>query len=390
MNSSINPANQSMYDRIVGGILDTATNAGRYYRSTPDPSVLDFIEQNHNGVLAQPGDAVRMSQGNYKTLNGGNVVRPASMMPTDGNDPSLRFAQNDPEVVSDGSVIRDYQLNNNLAVQTQPALTNQAEPTPDQGVLANTAPASGNRRDQTPMSFKPQSIDNNEMMIRMGGAGLAANRYGATAALGASINEYGKVQDANRKGLNEYNLALAKAEAKAKGKGNKTGSAGDLYGSIVVNDAIDRALPLIDNFTAGLGGTMLSKIPGTDATNLSKLIDSVKANAGFDKLQAMRNASPTGGALGQVSDKEIKFLQSVFGSLDQDQSPKQLKYNLELFRYVYSSMIHGEDGHSYSPPAGAEVMINKMRVSMEKDPLPSSQPAAAGNLSAADAIVGIN
>ena len=67
-----------------------------------------------------------------------------------------------------------------------------------------------------------------------------------------------------------------------------------------------------------------------------------------------------------------------------------LKYNLELFRYVYNSMIHGEDGHSYSPPAGAEAMINEMRVAMKKDPIASSQPAAAGNLSAADAIVGIN
>ena len=134
---------------------------------------------------------------------------------------------------------------------------------------------------------------------------------------------------------------------------------------------------MIDNFTAGLGGTLLSKIPGTNATNLTKLIDSVKANAGFDKLQAMREASPTGGALGQVSDKEIRFLQSVFGSLDQDQSPKQLKYNLQLFRYVYNSMIHGEDGHSYSPPAGAEAMINQMRVAMKKDPIASSQPATA-------------
>jgi hypothetical protein len=201
---------------------------------------------------------------------------------------------------------------------------------------------------------------------------------------------YGAIQDANRKGINQYNLALAKAEAKAKGKGKTQGDAGNLYGSIVVNDAIDRGLPMIDNFTAGFGGTMLSKIPGTDATNLSKLIESVKANAGFDKLKAMREASPTGGALGQVSDKEIRFLQSVFGSLDQDQSPEQLKYNLELFRYVYNSMIHGEGNHPYSPPAGAEAMINQMRGVMTSGSTtaqPNAAPAA-GNLSAADAIVG--
>lgn len=381
MNKSINPANQSMYDRILGGILSTAQNAGRYYRNTPNPGILDFIEQNSDGRLAQAGDPVNIPASRYRSLNNGNRITGGPMMPDNG--------QIDPQVVTDGSVIRDYLLNNNLAVQTQPALSNQSAPAANPGALANVQPPASNRRDQTPMSFKPQTIDNNEMLMRVGLAGLGANSQGATASLGAMGDMYGAIQDANRSGINQYNLAMQKAEAKAKDKTKKQGNAGDLYGSIVVNDAIDRGLPMIDNFTAGLGGTLLSKIPGTDATDLMKLIDSVKANAGFDKLQAMREASPTGGALGQVSDKEIKFLQSVFGSLDQDQSPKQLKYNLELFRYVYNSMIHGEGGHPYSPPAGAEVMINRMRVAMEKDPIASTQPAAAGNLSAADAIVGI-
>jgi len=382
MNKSINPANQSMYDRILGGILSTAQNAGRYYRNTPsnERGVLDFIEQNSDGRLAQAGDPVTISPSQYRPLNNGNRISGGPMMPDNG--------QVDPQVVTDGSVIRDYQLNNNLAVQTQPVLSNQSAPAANPGALANVQPPAANRRDQTPMSFKPQTIDNNEMLMRVGLAGLGANSQGATASLGAMGDMYGAIQDANRSGINQYNLAMQKAEAKAKDKTKKQGNAGALYGSIVVNDAIDRGLPMIDNFTAGLGGTMLSKIPGTDATDLMKLIDSVKANAGFDKLQAMREASPTGGALGQVSDKEIRFLQSVFGSLDQDQSPKQLKYNLELFRYVYNSMIHGEGGHPYSPPAGAEVMINRMRVAMEKDPIASSQPAAAENLSAADAIVG--
>ena len=383
MNTSINPANQSIYDRMVGGLLSTAQNAGRYYRNTPNPGVLDFIEKNHSGALAKAGDPVLMSPSSYQHLNDGRSITAAPMMPANG--------QVDPQVITDGSVIEDYLLNNNLAMKTQPILSNQSEATSAQGVLSNTRPpASGNRRDQTPMSFKPQTIGTNEMISRMGFAGLAANGLGATASLGAMGDMYGAVKDSNRSAINQYELAVAKAQAKAKGKDKKTGNAGDLYGSIVVNDAIDRGLPMIDNFTAGLGGTLLSKIPGTDATDLMKLIDSVKANAGFDKLQAMREASPTGGALGQVSDKEIRFLQSVFGSLDQDQSPKQLKYNLELFRYVYNSMIHGEGGHPYSPPAGAEAMINGMRVAMKKDPIASSQPAAAGNLSAADAIVGIN
>lgn len=371
----------SIYDQIVGGILGTARNAGRYYRETnpADRGVLDFIEQNHSGALDRAGDPITIPRHKQRgMLNDGNIIRGNPMFPDNG--------QIDPQVVTDGQVIEDYLLNNNLAIKTQPILENQAAPAaPSQGVLSNPMPPQPtNRRDQTPMSFRPQTIGEDEMFIRTGLAGLGANMQGASASMGAMGDMYGAVQDKNRSTLNAYDLAMAKADAKAKAKdkGKKTGSAGDLYGSIVVNDAIDRGLPMIDNFTAGLGGTMLSKIPGTAATDLTKLIDSVKANAGFDKLQAMREASPTGGALGQVSDKEIRFLQSVFGSLDQDQSPKQLKYNLELFRYVYNSMIHGEGNHPYSPPAGSEGMINQMRTAMGKPPIASSQPA--GTYSAED------
>jgi hypothetical protein len=384
MNNSINPANQSMYDRIVGGILDTATNAGRYYRNTPNPGILDFIEQNNDGSLARPGDPVQMSQGNYKTLNAGNVVRPASVMPTDGNDPSLRFAQNDPEVVSDGSVIRDYQLNNNLAVQTQPALSDMSSPqAADPGILANTKPVTGNRRDQTPMSFKPQTIDNNEMLMRVGLAGLGANNKGATASLGAMGDMYGAIQDTNRSGINQYNLAMQKAQAKAKGTG--TGKNNSAKG-LVVNDDIDRAFELVqedkNGFLSNLfsgdlpatgWGTLLSAFPGSDANLLKNRLMTIKANISFDKLQAMREESPTGGALGQVSTFELQNLMAVFGSLEQSQDANELSYNLRRVQKVYNDVIHGEGNHPYQMP-GSNL----------------NAPAAAGNLSAADAIVGIN
>ena len=386
MGNSINPANQSMYDRIVGGILDTATNAGRYYRNTPSNKrgVLDFIERNNDGSLAQPGDPVQMSQGDYRTLNGGNVVRPASMMPTDGNDPRLRFAQNDPEVVSDGSVIRDYQLNNNLAMQTQPALSDQSTPAVNPGALANVQqPPAANRRDQTPMSFKPQGISNADLLIKMGGAGLSSNHLGGTAALGATINAYTDAQDADRSSLNAYNLALAKAEAKAKGTG--TGKNNSAKG-LVVNDDIERAFELVqedkNGFLSNLfsgdlpatgWGTLLSAIPGSDANILKNRLMTIKANISFDKLQAMREESPTGGALGQVSTFELQNLMAVFGSLEQSQDANELSYNLRRVQKVYNDVIHGEGNHPYQMP-GSEM----------------NAPAAAGNLSAADAIVGIN
>lgn len=94
--------------------------------------------------------------------------------------------------------------------------------------------------------------------------------------------------------------------------------------------AIDRAIPRVNSWTAGLAGASLNSIGGTPARDLRADIDTIRANIGFDELNAMRQASPTGGALGQVSERELAFLQSVLTNLEQSQSPAQLRRNLEL------------------------------------------------------------
>jgi len=123
----------------------------------------------------------------------------------------------------------------------------------------------------------------------------------------------------------------------------------DTSGSDVTNNALRRAMGKISGWTTGAGG-IFNKIPGSDARALSNLLDTVKANIGFDKLQAMREASPTGGALGQVSERELDFLQGVFGSLDQYGSAEDLTYNLKLLQHVYNNLIHGKGNHSYRHP----------------------------------------
>lgn len=90
---------------------------------------------------------------------------------------------------------------------------------------------------------------------------------------------------------------------------------------------IDAADELIGVFTAGAGSYM-EGIRGTPARDLAARLETVKANIGFDKLNEMRQTSPTGGALGQVTERELKFLQSVRGSLDAGQSPEQLRQTL--------------------------------------------------------------
>ena len=301
MQNSINPSNQSIYDQIVGGFFGTAQDAGRYLRSTDNPGILDFIEKKSSGALAQPGDRVEIPQSKFTSLNNGNVITGSPMMPDNG--------QIDPQVSTDGSVVRDYQLNNNLAMQTQPILSNAPA---SQGVLSNPAPtpSTGNRRDQTPMSLQPQTIGNDEMLIRMGLAGLGANSQGSMASLGAMGDMYGAIQDTNRSGINSYNLAMQKAQAtaadaKAKTLAENQQQIGQIDQTIF---DMDRALDNLENKGMSLTGWW-------DAT-VGKALDNFAGNpeaAGrllLQKLKVDDTLLRVAQTKGAISNKEIDLFMS--------------------------------------------------------------------------------
>lgn len=69
--------------------------------------------------------------------------------------------------------------------------------------------------------------------------------------------------------------------------------------------------------------------PGGDAADAQAELQNLKSQVGFSVLQAMRDASKTGGALGQVSDKENEMLQNNLAALQNSQSLEQFKANLQ-------------------------------------------------------------
>lgn len=77
----------------------------------------------------------------------------------------------------------------------------------------------------------------------------------------------------------------------------------------------------------GLRGA-LPNIPGGDAADAQSLLKTLKSQVGFGVLQDMRNNSKTGGALGNVSDKEGDRLEANLAALDKAQSLKQFKESL--------------------------------------------------------------
>lgn len=76
-------------------------------------------------------------------------------------------------------------------------------------------------------------------------------------------------------------------------------------------------------------GSLASPIPTTTARDLENAIKPILATLAFDRLQQMRDESKTGGALGQVSERELDLLQSAVSSLDTGQSLDAFLANLD-------------------------------------------------------------
>lgn len=127
----------------------------------------------------------------------------------------------------------------------------------------------------------------------------------------------------------------------------------------------DEALSNVSGFTSGFGGAVTGLIPGTSSRDLAADLQTIKANLGFAELQAMREASPTGGALGQVAVQELVALQSTVASLDQSQSEEQLRQGLEQVRQHYmnwrNTVIQARQGGAQGGAQGGGWQIEEVQ-----------------------------
>lgn len=205
--------------------------------------------------------------------------------------------------------------------------------------------------------FKPQDYD---IHHRADGSIVAVNKKNPNDVRTMSgdsqglvkfeADKAGAVERAKREGAIDFEAGkagavkrseLEAARAVAKPEQDKQ----DQKVASVVTQDIDRALGTIKNSTlatTGATGNLLSHVGGTAAHDLSKLLDTVKSNAGFQELSKMRQASPTGAALGSVTERELALLQSTIGNLEQSQSREQLEDNLRRVKNTYLDIIHGD------------------------------------------------
>jgi len=122
--------------------------------------------------------------------------------------------------------------------------------------------------------------------------------------------------------------------------------------------------------TTGATGALFGMIPGTGAYDQKATIETLQADAAFSTLQRMRDASKTGGALGNVSERELDLLMGSVGNLKIGQSEEQFRNNLaEYVNLRNEALLNIYDAFAadYSPEAANEAF----KISSREDLIPS-------------------
>ena len=155
----------------------------------------------------------------------------------------------------------------------------------------------------------------------------------------------GKGPKLTQTGTADQKLSLAKPQAKLR------------TDTMVQNiDKLDTALAEldVDPGLPNITGTIMGRTPNltNTATSAQAKLDSIKSQIFQSSLQSMREASKTGGAVGNVSDREGDKLERTIAALDQAQGTgsfkmqlkkarAQLKLSKELIQRAYEEQFSG-------------------------------------------------
>ena len=130
----------------------------------------------------------------------------------------------------------------------------------------------------------------------------------------------------------------------------------DLAGQVAKHPGLSNATGLIGAFP---------NVPGSAASDATASLDSLKSQVAFSVLQAMRNASKTGGALGQVSDREEEMLANNLAALQRAQSTGAIREQLiKIAAWAPGAKARLKNAYDMTynntpamPPAGADSVI---------------------------------
>lgn len=172
---------------------------------------------------------------------------------------------------------------------------------------------------------KPQSISD-----QFGTGTIGEYNFAKSQGYKGSFTDY-QNEDANRK----KSIAAAGVSSQAGALGEPR-SPYQTERDTRTLQSVDELYKLADASPGIFGRSAALPIPDflrSDAyRNFEAQLDTLKANITFGELTAMREASKTGGALGQVSDKENQKLEAALGALSLKQTPEAFKSQLDKIK----------------------------------------------------------
>jgi len=309
-----------LFDKAMKTNEDTGLSPLQNFAAALDPLILKDLRGGEG--IRQQGVQRAASMSKNKTVD---------MLRKQGRDDLANAVMNNTIGAREAFSVLQSEKAANLAFSRQQALA--AGKTKDTALIRNAIAA----------GLKPGTEEYSKYILSGGDV------YGTGAPVEFGTLDKGTmmVQGRDEQGNLTYKVvpipgSKAAADVEQAASAKEAAREGGIKTAGVVLTNIDEAQRVINESklpTSGFVGSMLTKIPGTAATDVGALVNTIKANIGFDKLQAMRDASPTGGALGQVSNQEIDFLQSTLNNLNQNQSQEQFNKQLQILENQYLQTI---------------------------------------------------
>lgn len=120
---------------------------------------------------------------------------------------------------------------------------------------------------------------------------------------------------------------------------------------------------LFDLPEAGIAGNLLGKLNlSQEAVDFGNRLTTLKGMVAFDQLAKMREASPTGGALGSITERELSTLAAQLGSLEQTSSPELIRETLSLLETVMRKADAYPNASQFGFGGGAPAAGTKIKV----------------------------
>ena len=113
----------------------------------------------------------------------------------------------------------------------------------------------------------------------------------------------------------------------------------------VVLDEISSVRNMVENQgpltpVTGFMGARMRSVEGSPAFDMAQRISTIKGNTAFTRLEQMREASKTGGALGSITEGELELLSNTLGALNPDMSDAEFLRTLTRLEETYTNIMN--------------------------------------------------